>query len=116
MWIAKKMSDDSDKRRVMNGSIAYSDSEKTSVSTVENISTAERIVPYGIAYIPPAGEKAVIIPVDDTQYCCGVLCTQASGLSPGEIKLFSSGGASVILRNNGTVVINGQVFEAEEKE
>ena len=35
---------------------------------------------------------------------------QADGLQPGEIQMVASGGAEILLRNNGDVVINGQVF------
>lgn len=35
----------------------------------------------------------------------------AGTLLPGEVRLFSAGGAEIVLKLDGTVVINGQVFE-----
>ena len=46
--------------------------------------------------------------------CVGT-AMQASGLlEAGELRLFSRGGAEIILRNDGTVSINGRVFGAKE--
>lgn len=33
----------------------------------------------------------------------------------GEVRLFSAGGAEIVLKLDGTVVINGQVFEKKEE-
>ena len=41
--------------------------------------------------------------------CLGAVLEE-SGVQPGELKLFSSGGAEIYLKNNGDVVINGQTF------
>ena len=40
----------------------------------------------------------------------GVLAA-AENLSEGEVMLRSSGGASIVLKNDGTVLINGRVIE-----
>ena len=66
--------------------------------------------PYGVFAIPPAGERAVVLPLDDGEVCLGVLAA-ADGLSEGEVMLRSSGGASIVLKNDGRVLINGRVFE-----
>lgn len=39
----------------------------------------------------------------------------AGTLLPGEVRLFSAGGAEIVLKLDGTVVINGQVFEKKEE-
>ena len=41
---------------------------------------------------------------------------EETALEPGELLLFSQGGARIYLKNSGEVVINGQVFAAEEGE
>lgn len=113
MWIPKEITGNSKQQQAMNGSVTYSDAAKTAVSTVENCNSAEKVAPYGITYVPPSGAKTLIIPVGEVQYCSGVVCEEKDILSPGELMLFSSGGANIILKNDGTVVINGQVFAAE---
>ena len=60
--------------------------------------------PYGIVAVPPKGTRAVVLPTGDT---AGVPQT-VKDLKEGEIMLFSSGGASIILKNNGKVLINGK--------
>ena len=44
-------------------------------------------------------------------YCAGLANAPAGDLEAGEVRLYSAGGAEILLRNNGQVVINGQVFE-----
>lgn len=46
--------------------------------------------------------------------CLGVV-NAAETLLPGEVRLFSAGGAEIVLKLDGTVVINGQVFEKKEE-
>ena len=46
--------------------------------------------------------------------CLGVV-NDAGTLLPGEVRLFSAGGAEIVLKLDGTVVINGQVFEKKEE-
>ena len=66
--------------------------------------------PYGVLSIPPARERAVVLPLDDGEVSIGVLAA-AENLSEGEVMLRSSGGASIVLKNDGTVLINGRVIE-----
>ena len=66
--------------------------------------------PYGVLSIPPAGERAVVLPLDDGEVSIGVFAA-AENLSEGEVMLRSSGGASIVLKNDGTVLINGRVIE-----
>lgn len=64
-------------------------------------------VPFGMAVCVPQGEKVVMLP--ESGVCLGAV-NDAGGLQPGEVRLFSSGGAEILLRADGAVVINGQVF------
>ena len=65
------------------------------------------VAPYGIAYVPPAGESSVVIPVSNREVCAGVIAPKTN-LMPGEVMLYSSGGASIVLKNYGEVHINGK--------
>ncbi len=67
------------------------------------------VVPYGIAYNPPRHAESVIVESANTPVCIGVVL-QANELEEGEIMLFSKGGATLKLKNDGTVEINGKVF------
>lgn len=67
------------------------------------------IAPYGIVYNPPLGEKSVVLPLTKEQACIGVVAPYKQ-LQEGELMLYSKGGASIVLKNDGSVVINGKVF------
>lgn len=62
--------------------------------------------PRGISYRPCEGDRALLIPVGGAEACAGVLCT-AGDLEPGELRLSSAGGASIVLKNNGEILLNG---------
>lgn len=66
--------------------------------------------PYGMAVSVPQGTEAVMT----GGVCLGVV-NDAGTLLPGEVRLFSTGGAEIVLKLDGTVVINGQVFEKKEE-
>lgn len=65
--------------------------------------------PWGIAYQPPNAASAVIVSTSAGDACIGTLA-EKKGLSPGELMLYSAGGAEIYLKNNGDIEINGQVF------
>jgi hypothetical protein len=66
--------------------------------------------PYGVVSVPPAGESAVVLPLADGEVGLGVL-SKGVGLEEGEVMLYSKGGASIVLKNDGRVLINGRVFD-----
>lgn len=70
---------------------------------------AKIAVPYGIVSLPVQGENAVILDVAGQPVCLGVI-QGSNTLEMGEIMLFSKGGASIVLKNNGKVLINGKEF------
>lgn len=67
----------------------------------------ELCLPYGVMSVPPTGERAVVLPLDDGEVGLGVL-RRAAGLEEGEVMLYSKGGASLVLKNDGRVLINGR--------
>ena len=65
--------------------------------------------PFGIISVPPAGEQAVVLPLDDSEVSLGVI-SQIRDIEEGELMLYSKGGASIVLKNDGRVLINGKVM------
>ena len=57
--------------------------------------------------VPPAGEQAVVLPLSGGAVTLGVLA-DAGELEEGEVMLRSRGGASIVLKNDGRVLINGR--------
>lgn len=78
-------------------------------------STAEQrsvpvFAPRGVAYTPCEGDNLLLLSADGREVCVGVLGTH-TGLVPGELRLVSAGGASIHLKNNGDIVLNGLVID-----
>ena len=48
-----------------------------------------------------------MLPLEDGEVCLGVIGS-ADGLEEGEIMLRSKGGASLVLKNDGRVLVNGR--------
>lgn len=71
-----------------------------------NLSAA---APYGISFVPPDGAQAIVVSCGESNFCIGTVA-ENKNLQPGELMLYSAGGASIYLKNSGEVVINGQVF------
>lgn len=69
------------------------------------------VAPYGIIYVPAEGQDTAVMSVDGGEVCLGVVNDTDETLSPGEVKIFSAGGASIVLKNDGNVYINGVKFQ-----
>jgi hypothetical protein len=69
--------------------------------------------PWGIAYQPPNAAQAVVVSTNAGDTCIGTIAEER-GIGPGELLLFSAGGAEIYLKNNGEIEINGQVFAPKE--
>lgn len=70
--------------------------------------------PRGISYVPCEGDRLLMLPVDGTETCVGCLCAEP-GLPGGELKLSSAGGAVILLKNNGEIILNGLRISREGK-
>lgn len=62
--------------------------------------------PRGMAYRPCEGDHLLLVKADGADVCAGVLVT-AENLQPGELRLSSSGGASIRLCPSGEIILNG---------
>lgn len=69
--------------------------------------------PSGIVYAPAKGEQAVVVSTEAGTICLGTLHEIEEHLEEGELMLYSAGGASIVLKNNGQVLINGEPFISE---
>ncbi len=113
MWLTNYLSVNSRKKQ----NAACGDITQANANTVAVQASVEHrglpvVAPYGIVYMPPVGENSVVLPTEEGEICLGVIAKEKN-LNPGELMLFSKGGASVILKNDGSVIINGQVFGGE---
>ncbi len=70
----------------------------------------QTVLPYGFSSVPAPGERAVLL----EGRLAGVAGTAGTDLEEGEVRLYSRGGAEIVLKNSGEVCINGQVFAPRE--
>lgn len=109
MWVSQKM-----------GALEYSDAQMQlgevtnnvggiTVQAVGQYSNMPIAAPWGITYLPPKGAKVLVLESEEMTLCTGAVM-ETTALAAGELMLCSAGGASIHLKNNGEVVINGQVF------
>lgn len=113
MWISKALADSEKSGEPFTANVLYSENGKISVSGLERVENIQICLPYGVVSVPPKGSGAVVLPVGSSAVVCGVVGDNTLSLEQGEVALYSKGGASIVLKNDGTVVINGTVFEKE---
>lgn len=84
---------------------------KVTVSAAADHAELPIASPYGIIYVPPVGSRSVVLPTEGGSVCLGVIAAHAAQLEQGELMLRSAGGASIVLKNDGSVLINGRAVE-----
>lgn len=72
----------------------------------------QQLLPYGFSSSAAQGLQAVLL----DGYYAGLPNAPDSALEPGEVRLYSAGGAEILLGRDGAVTINGQVFPPKEEE
>ena len=107
MWITNYIAKERSSNPV-SGQITYGSAVKADVFASGEYNNMRVVSPYGVIYNPPVGATGVVLPTEDGNMLLGVCPKENVELSPGEIMLFSSGGASIVLKNNGKVLINGK--------
>lgn len=106
MWLTEKLRADPS-IKLASGQVA--DGGRFAVQADSLHDLPEQIFPYGFASAAEEGREAVML----GSYCVGLASAPDGDLAEGEVRLYSAGGAEILLRNDGCVVINGQVFEPE---
>lgn len=110
MWLMNYMAKKSiNTPNAVKGSVKGNDLSGTSVASSGEHKMLKSCLPFGVVSVPPKGEQAVVLALDGSEVGLGVI-SDASGLEEGEVMLYSKGGASIVLKNNGSVMINGREF------
>lgn len=110
MWLAEYMTKNTpDQNKSSCGNVTSSNNGNVAVSACLEHRDLPIVAPYGIVYNPPENEKSAILDVGGSYMCVGVVAPYKE-LQPGELMLYSKGGASIVLKNDGTVLINGKVY------
>ncbi|MCI9575500.1 MAG: hypothetical protein HFJ84_02255 [Clostridiales bacterium] len=117
MWMARKIiASRPEEGALQLGMVTRAGESRVAVQGEGDYYDLPLAAPWGMACVPPEGSQAMLIPGGPEGGVCFGTVMQADGLNAGEIRLRSAGGAEVLLRNNGDVVVNGQVFAKPREE
>lgn len=111
MWISRYVTDHSFTAPSPGVGEVRSSGAKISVSASADHLGVPAAAPYGVAYVPPIGSRSLILPTDAGAVCLGVIEAPDAELEQGELMLYSAGGARIVLKNDGRVLINGRAVE-----
>lgn len=90
-----------------NGALFLNDGRPVPLSGV--------LAPYGYISLPAVGSTGRALPDGEKGYLLAGVTASADGLQAGEVRISSAGGAYILLKNTGEVVINGLVIGADGK-
>lgn len=110
MWLTSYLAKNRTKDTATAGSVMNCDVTGVEVSSSRQYREVPVAAPYGVYCVPPSGEQAVMVHTASKDVCLGVISAFPSELEPGEIMLCSEGGASIVLKNDGSVLINGKKY------
>ena len=115
MWISKKLAASRSEKEAEKGVVATNSNGVIDAGSSGNSRGVICYAPYGYSAQLPVGEEIFLIPCADGEAALGVK-SDGGGLSAGEVNISSKGGASLLLRNDGCVVINGSFIINKEGE
>lgn len=108
MWLSKRYSKKGG-ALAEEGTITVSSNGCSEATGTLQSRNTESYSPYGYSYCAPVGEQVLIVNSSSGAVSAGTKM-KSSSLQQGEVALSSLGGASILLKNNGDVVINGVVI------
>lgn len=112
MWLTSYMAKNiKGKRPASVGRVSSASGSRVAVEGASPHRDVDVVLPYGFVAVPPSGVKGVTAETESGQVLLGVIGVSTDELLPGEIMLCSEGGASLVLKNNGQVIINGKVWD-----
>ena len=108
MWMSKNILSRQRSETAEKGKVTLSSNQLEAGSTLMKRGI-DSYAPYGYQSNPPVGENVMIIPANNGQAVVGALC-RTTDLKSGEIRLSSKGGATILLKNDGSIELNGLVI------
>ena len=110
MWLSQAARQKLQPVAVDRGSVTIG-GEDAAVLTKSEKRGVEVLSPGGYIWLPVAGQDAVTVDAGgNDRYIAGCVGQDVpSDLQPGEIYIKSNGGASLVLKNNGALVLTGSV-------
>lgn len=105
MWLSKMLSKSDTIDKAEKGRVTLSEPDSFEAGSSVTSRNINSYAPYGYNSLAPVGEEIILVPSSDGQVAIGTK-NDSTLLESGEIKITSKGGASIILKNDGRVIIN----------
>ncbi len=113
MWLSQQLTPNEQMRQAERGTVTLNTADGLETEGTASTRHMALYAPYGYRAAVPVGEEVLLLPLADGIAAAGTrVCTD--GLQAGEVALTSAGGASLLLKNDGTVVINGALVINKE--
>lgn len=111
MWLSRSFKSDM-QNAAETGVITMSANGVTEANSSLPSRTSECYAPYGYSFRLPVGEEVLIV---NSASGAAVAGSKMSGntLQQGEVEICSLGGARIVLKNDGSVVINSLVIDRD---
>lgn len=110
MWMSKRIVATSEKEVAEKGKVTLSDNQLEAGATVTR-RNIDSYAPYGYKSVPPVDEDVIMLESNDGAVVLGAM-SKDEDIESGEVKISSLGGAYIILKNNGDIVLNGLVIDS----
>lgn len=110
MWLSKMISKSNSSSVAESGNVTIASADSIEANATVNGRNLPTYSPYGYNSVTPVGEEVILIPSSSGQVAVGARSYSAE-LESGEICISSKGGAKIILKNDGSVVINSVVID-----
>ncbi len=108
MWLSRKINKKGNTPTAEKGEVTLSSPKNWEAFATQKLRNITGYSPYGFCSLAPAGTEVLLLPVSGSAAALGTKAN-INGLAAGEVKIYSKGGASIELKNDGTIVLNGTV-------
>lgn len=110
MWLAKKLAAPAAEPVAAEFGSVTIEGDQTAVVTEGERRDISAVFPGGYFYRVQTGEMVAVLRCGGTELIQGVVANAVpEDLEPGEVKISSAGGASLLLKNDGSILLQGNV-------
>ncbi len=109
MWLSRIICNSKSSESAEKGRVTLSSSENWEADGSRTVRNIETYLPYGYSAAAPVGEEVLLLPAADSTVAVGTK-SSSEGIEAGEVRIQSKGGASIVLKNDGSVIINNSLI------
>lgn len=110
MWLTKKLAASAPVQTAAEFGSVTMEGTQTAVVTEGERRGVAAVSPGGYAYRVQTGETVAVLRCGGTEVIQGIVSeTVPADLEPGEVKISAAGGAAILLKNDGTILLQGTV-------